>query len=64
MLLVPIIIMSKNPNGVDDSGNYYNSTITSNVTLAEQFNPLLKIDLELKIPLNWQPKSIKTELYP
>ncbi|HEU4789969.1 MAG TPA: cell surface protein SprA, partial [Flavobacterium sp.] len=39
---------AKNPNGVDDSGNYYNSTIMSNVALAEQFNPLLKIDFELK----------------
>ncbi|MEN2399090.1 cell surface protein SprA [Flavobacterium sp. MC2016-06] len=39
---------TKNPNGTDDNGNYYNPTITSNVTLAEQFNPLLKIDFELK----------------
>lgn len=38
----------KNPNGMDDNGNYYNETITSNVTLAEQFNPFLKVDLELK----------------
>ena len=39
---------TKNPNGVDDSGNYYNPTIMSNITLVEQFNPLLRIDFELK----------------
>ncbi|QKJ62481.1 cell surface protein SprA [Flavobacterium sp. M31R6] len=39
---------TNNPNGVDDSGNFYNPTIMSNVTLVEQFNPLLKIDFELK----------------
>ncbi|PXY39575.1 cell surface protein SprA [Flavobacterium cheongpyeongense] len=39
---------TKNPNGMDDNGNYYNQTITSNVTLAEQFNPFLKVDFELK----------------
>jgi len=39
---------TKDPNGVDDSGNYFNSTIMSNVTLVEQFNPLLKVDFEFK----------------
>jgi cell surface protein SprA len=39
---------TKNPNGMDDNGNYYNQTITSNVMLAEQFNPFFKVDLELK----------------
>jgi cell surface protein SprA len=39
---------TKNPNGMDDNGNYYNQTITSNVTLAEQFNPFFKVDFELK----------------
>lgn len=38
----------KDPNGVDDSGNYFNQTIMSNVTLVEQFNPLLRVDFELK----------------
>jgi cell surface protein SprA len=37
-----------NPGGVDDSGNYFNPTIMSNVTLVEQFNPLVRIDFELK----------------
>lgn len=39
---------TNNPNGVDDSGNFYNPTIMSNVTLVEQFNPLMRIDFELK----------------
>jgi cell surface protein SprA len=39
---------TKDPNGVDDSGNYFNSTIMSNVTLVEQFNPLARVDFELK----------------
>ena len=32
----------------DISGNYFNSTITSNVNLVEQFNPLVRLDFELK----------------
>jgi cell surface protein SprA len=39
---------NENPKGFDDSGNYYNPTIMSNVTLVEQFNPLVKFDFELK----------------
>lgn len=38
----------ENPNGLDDSNNYYSPTIMSNVTLVEQFNPLVRIDFELK----------------
>jgi cell surface protein SprA len=38
----------KNPNGVDASGNFYNQTIMSNVNLVEQFNPLIRMDFELK----------------
>jgi cell surface protein SprA len=38
----------KNPDGFDISGNYYNKTIMSNVNLVEQFNPLLRMDFELK----------------
>ena len=38
----------KNPEGQDDSGNFYNPTIMSNITLVEQFNPLLRVDFELK----------------
>ncbi|WP_348797643.1 cell surface protein SprA [Flavobacterium adhaerens] len=39
---------TNNPNGLDESGNYYSPTIMSNVTLVEQFNPLIKVDFELK----------------
>nr|WP_317631595.1 cell surface protein SprA [uncultured Flavobacterium sp.] len=40
----------QNPNGQDNGGigNFYSKTIVSNVNLAEQFNPLIKIDFELK----------------
>jgi len=38
----------KNPDGFDVSGNYYNETIMSNVNLVEQFNPLIRMDFELK----------------
>ncbi|WP_310560761.1 cell surface protein SprA [Flavobacterium sp.] len=41
----------KNPNGVDLSGNFYNKTIMSNVNLVEQFNPLVRMDFELKSSL-------------
>jgi cell surface protein SprA len=39
---------TENPDGHDESGNYYNSIIMSNVTLVEQFNPLLRVDFEFK----------------
>ena len=35
-------------NGFDISGNYFNEIIFSNVNLVEQFNPLIRLDLELK----------------
>ncbi|WP_395050838.1 cell surface protein SprA [Flavobacterium sp.] len=38
----------KNPEGKDLNGNYYNQTIMSNVNLVEQFNPLIRMDFELK----------------
>jgi cell surface protein SprA len=40
----------QNPGGQDNSGigNFYNRTIISNVNLVEQFNPLVRIDLEMK----------------
>ncbi|MGQ7946333.1 T9SS outer membrane translocon Sov/SprA [Flavobacterium sp. WC2509] len=37
-----------NPGGLDESGNYYTPIIMSNVTLVEQFNPLVRVDFELK----------------
>ena len=36
------------PNLTDDGGNFIPSTLYSNLNLVEQFNPLLRIDLELK----------------
>jgi cell surface protein SprA len=33
---------------VDDGGNFVPSTLFSNLNLVEQFNPLIRIDLELK----------------
>jgi cell surface protein SprA len=41
----------KAPNGVDASGNFFNQTIMSNINLVEQFNPLLRMDFELKSSL-------------
>ena len=41
----------KDPAGVDASGNFYNKTITSNINLVEQFNPLVRMDFELKSSL-------------
>ena len=37
-----------NPNGVDKGGNFFNKTIIGNVNLVEQFNPLMRLDFELK----------------
>ncbi|GEP49614.1 cell surface protein SprA [Flavobacterium noncentrifugens] len=33
---------------VDAGGNLYNKTIISNINLVEQFNPLMRVDFELK----------------
>jgi cell surface protein SprA len=37
-----------NPNGIDAGGNFLNKTIIANINLVEQFNPLIRIDFELK----------------
>jgi len=36
------------PNGKDQSGNFMNKVLYTNVNLVEQFNPLMKVDFELK----------------
>ena len=37
------------PNALEpNSGNFYNKTIIQNVALTEQFNPLVRFDMELK----------------
>ena len=41
----------KDPGGKDASGNFFNQTIMSNINLVEQFNPLLRMDFELKSSL-------------
>ncbi|RDI52174.1 T9SS outer membrane translocon Sov/SprA [Flavobacterium glaciei] len=41
----------KDPSGKDASGNFFNQTIMSNINLVEQFNPLLRMDFELKSSL-------------
>lgn len=37
-----------NPNGKDPSGNFFNQTLIGNVNLVEQFNPLIRLDMEMK----------------
>ena len=37
-----------NPNLPDQAGNFPNKTLISNVNLVEQFNPLIKFDMEMK----------------
>ncbi|WP_298222162.1 cell surface protein SprA [Flavobacterium sp.] len=38
----------KNPIGTDTGGNYLNKVLISNVNLVEQFNPLIRLDFEMK----------------
>lgn len=39
---------TQNPNVLDQSGNFKNETIFSNINLVEQFSPLIKLDFEMK----------------
>jgi cell surface protein SprA len=41
-----------NPNPTDTNGNIYADIITSNINLTEQFNPLARIEFELKNSFN------------
>ena len=36
------------PNQLDQGGNFLNETLYTNINLVEQFNPLIKVDFELK----------------
>lgn len=40
----------QNPNGQDNGGvgNFFNENIISNINLVEQFNPLIRFDVEMK----------------
>ena len=37
-----------NAEPIDANGNFYANTIISNINLAEQFNPLMRVDFEMK----------------
>ncbi len=39
---------TQNQNVLDQSGNYKNETLFSNINLVEQFSPLIKLDFEMK----------------
>ncbi|MEO6348872.1 MAG: cell surface protein SprA, partial [Aquaticitalea sp.] len=39
---------SQNPVSLDQSGNYKNENLYSNINLEEQFSPLVRIDFEMK----------------
>jgi cell surface protein SprA len=39
---------AQHPNALDQSGNFKNETLFSNINLVEQFNPLIKVDFEMK----------------
>jgi cell surface protein SprA len=43
---------TQNPNVFDQSGNYKNETLFSNINLVEQFSPLIKLDFEMKNSMN------------
>lgn len=39
---------SNNPDKLDKADNFLNETLYTNINLVEQFNPLLKVDMEFK----------------
>lgn len=41
----------QSPNTLDQSGNYKNENLFSNINLMEQFSPLIKLDMEMKSSL-------------
>jgi cell surface protein SprA len=47
----------QNPGGRDASNNFLNETLFSNINMVEQFNPLVKVDMEFKSSL-----KLKAEL--
>ncbi len=40
------------PDEVDQAGNFKNETLFSNINLVEQFNPLIKFDMEMNNSIN------------
>lgn len=48
-----------NPSPTDSNGNFYADVITSNVNLTEQFNPLARVEFELKNSFNFRAEMKK-----
>lgn len=49
----------QNPDKTDQSGNFMNELLYTNVTLVEQFNPLIRVDFEMKNSINIQAEIKK-----
>ncbi|MBU3123838.1 cell surface protein SprA [Sinomicrobium sp. 2019215] len=49
----------QNPGKADQSGNFMNELLYTNVTLVEQFNPLVRVDFEMKNSINVQAEIKK-----
>ena len=54
--------LSQNSDVFDQSDNYKNKTLFSNINLMEQFSPLVKIDVEMKNSLKLQTEIRKDRL--
>ena len=48
-----------NQSPVDANGNFFSENLISNVNLAEQFNPLVRLDFELKNAFNFKAEIKK-----
>ena len=49
----------QNPTGVDAGGNINNKLIIGNINLVEQFNPLIKVDFDMKNSFNFRAEMKK-----
>ncbi|WP_461534265.1 T9SS outer membrane translocon Sov/SprA [Sinomicrobium sp.] len=49
----------RNPLKTDQSGNFLNELLYTNVTLVEQFNPLIRVDFEMKNSVSIQAEVKK-----
>ena len=57
-----LVYTSQNTDVFDQSDNYKNKTLFSNINLMEQFSPLVKIDVEMKNSLKLQTEIRKDRL--
>ncbi|WP_298899454.1 cell surface protein SprA [uncultured Psychroserpens sp.] len=48
LLLPGVAYENQNPDVLDQSGNFKNGTVFSNINLEEQFSPLFRLDFEMK----------------